>query len=42
MLQPYLIAEPYVSITELTGNEDFLIIACDGVWDVTTDQEVVS
>lgn len=41
MLQPYLIADPYISVTDLTSSDEFLIIACDGVWDVTTDQEVM-
>lgn len=34
-------ATPYVSETDLTtiGDCPMLIIACDGVWDVFTDQE---
>ncbi len=54
---PQLIAEPYISKTELINilsqDEDiydpkgdifdeFIIIACDGMWDVLTDLEAVN
>jgi serine/threonine protein phosphatase PrpC len=37
----FLTVEPYVSITNLKENGDcpMLILACDGVWDVFTDQQ---
>lgn len=32
-------AKPYCITTQLTDEDSFLILACDGVWDVMTDQE---
>ena len=41
-LAPYITAEPEVTEIDLGGDEyPFLILACDGVWDVLTDQEAV-
>jgi len=34
-------AEPYVSVTQLLPEDEFLIIACDGVWDILEDQNAV-
>jgi serine/threonine protein phosphatase PrpC len=34
-------AVPYCQETELTDEDSFLVLACDGVWDVITDQEAV-
>jgi serine/threonine protein phosphatase PrpC len=42
-LKPFVSAEPHVTSVEL-GNSNrhpFLIVACDGVWDVLSDQEAV-
>jgi len=36
-----VIAVPYISTTELKKEDDLLIVACDGLWDVMTDQEAV-
>ena len=33
-------AEPDVTVTELTHEHEFLVMACDGVWDVMKNQEV--
>ena len=41
-LKEYVIAKPYVSETTLTKAEgQFVIVACDGLWDVMQDQEAV-
>lgn len=40
-MKDFVCAEPYTSETDLNEIEEipFLILACDGVWDVFTDQE---
>eukprot|EP00485_Elphidium_margaritaceum_P002304 CAMPEP_0202686520 /NCGR_PEP_ID=MMETSP1385-20130828/2267_1 /ASSEMBLY_ACC=CAM_ASM_000861 /TAXON_ID=933848 /ORGANISM="Elphidium margaritaceum" /LENGTH=561 /DNA_ID=CAMNT_0049341109 /DNA_START=20 /DNA_END=1705 /DNA_ORIENTATION=+ len=44
-IKPYLSAEPYVVIKELNeadiGDTDLLCVACDGVFDVMSNQEVI-
>ena len=45
-MKQFVIAEPYITKTILNdestvGDCPFLILACDGVWDVMTDQEAV-
>ncbi|KAK9058700.1 hypothetical protein SSX86_023542 [Deinandra increscens subsp. villosa] len=37
-----LIAEPDVRRIALTDNDEFMIIACDGIWDVMSNQEAVT
>jgi len=37
-----LIAEPFYSETLLTPTDTHLILACDGLWDVASDQDAVS
>ncbi|XP_062197169.1 probable protein phosphatase 2C 2 [Phragmites australis] len=37
-----LIAEPEIRWTTLTEDDEFLIIGCDGIWDVMTSQHAVS
>ncbi|XP_020221573.1 probable protein phosphatase 2C 13 [Cajanus cajan] len=37
-----LIAEPEVRVVALTEDDEFLIIGCDGIWDVMSSQEAVS
>jgi protein phosphatase 2C family protein 2/3 len=34
-------SEPDVTVTELGEDDDFLVLACDGVWDVIGNQEIV-
>jgi len=36
-----LCADPYISQTLLLPTDTFLIVACDGLWDVATDQQAV-
>jgi protein phosphatase PTC1 len=31
-------AEPFTTATELVDDDAFLIMACDGLWDVMSDQ----
>ena len=37
-----IIAVPHVDIVNLTSEDEFLILACDGVWDVFEYQEAGS
>lgn len=36
-----VIGSPFTTATEITDEDEFLIIACDGLWDVCTDQQAV-
>lgn len=38
---PYVSSRPYTTELELDDQDEFLIIACDGVWDVCSDQAAV-
>jgi len=38
-MKEYVISEPFLSETKLEEKDTCLILACDGVWDVMTDQE---
>ncbi|KAF5386047.1 hypothetical protein D9615_002546 [Tricholomella constricta] len=40
-LKKYVVGTPNISKTELSEKDKFFIVACDGLWDVTTDQEAV-
>jgi len=40
-LHPSVIADPFVNKLKLNDQDEFLIMACDGVWDVITDEEAV-
>lgn len=35
-------AEPDIKVEPRTGSEEFLIIACDGIWDVMTNDDAVN
>jgi len=39
--QPFVSSRPFVRTIGLTAEDMFLIIACDGLWDVVSDQEAV-
>ena len=38
-MKEYVVGDPYCYSVELTTNDKFLIVACDGLWDVASDQE---
>eukprot|EP01028_Stygiella_incarcerata_P003755 TRINITY_DN17828_c0_g1_i2.p1 TRINITY_DN17828_c0_g1~~TRINITY_DN17828_c0_g1_i2.p1 ORF type:complete len:542 (-),score=142.83 TRINITY_DN17828_c0_g1_i2:280-1905(-) len=40
-LQPMVSAEPYLTSIRLTSEDEFIIMACDGLWDVMDDQFAV-
>ncbi|KAJ3937482.1 MAG: phosphatase 2C-like domain-containing protein [Lentinula lateritia] len=40
-LKDLVIGTPYLSRTELKQNDEFCIIACDGLWDIISDQDAV-
>lgn len=37
--KPYVTGEPDVKHIPLDGHEDFMIIACDGLWDYVTEDD---
>lgn len=39
-LKPYVIPDPEVTFTQRTEDDEFLILASDGLWDVLTNEEV--
>ena len=42
-MKEWVISDPYHSFVDLTDGEyDYLIMACDGVWDVMSDQDCVN
>lgn len=40
-MKDYVIGDPYLTETKLEPTDTHVIIACDGLWDVASDQEVV-
>ncbi|KAF2076854.1 hypothetical protein CYY_001821 [Polysphondylium violaceum] len=39
-MEPYVIPDPYLSITQRDKEQDeFIIVACDGLWDEISDQQ---
>jgi len=40
-LHPYVIPNPEIKQANLTSAHEFLIIACDGIWDVINNQQAV-
>ncbi|KAJ1962015.1 phosphatase 2C [Dipsacomyces acuminosporus] len=40
-LKPFVIGNPFTTETHLQDTDDLLILACDGLWDVCTDQEAI-
>jgi len=41
LMKEYIIGEPYVQHETLTEKDTWLIVACDGLWDVVSDQAAV-
>lgn len=41
-LKDVVIGEPDISCLQLNGNEDFLILACDGLWDYVGEDEAAT
>ncbi|KAF7729718.1 Protein phosphatase 2C 1 [Apophysomyces ossiformis] len=41
VMKEFVVGNPYTAQTELQANDDFLILACDGLWDVCEDQDAV-
>ncbi|EFA75202.1 protein phosphatase 2C [Heterostelium album PN500] len=37
-MEPFVVPDPYLSITEAHPDDQYLIVACDGIWDEITDQ----
>jgi len=37
---PLVSAEPYINVVELTPQDTHLVLASDGVWDVTNDEDI--
>lgn len=42
LLKNYVVAEPDIMKTALTGSDTFLIMATDGLWDVVSNQDAIS
>lgn len=40
--KPYVSSDPDVTTIEMNGSEDFMIIACDGLWDTVTPEEAAN
>lgn len=40
--QPLIIAEPDVQVVTVSETDQFVVLACDGLYDVFTNEEVVS
>ncbi|EST06040.2 Protein phosphatase 2C (PP2C)-like domain protein [Kalmanozyma brasiliensis GHG001] len=41
-MKEFVVGSPYTTETVLSSEDSFLIIACDGLWDVIEDQEAVN
>lgn len=39
-MKDWIINEPHIYGKELDTNDEYLVIACDGLWDVVKDEEV--
>ncbi|KAI8883884.1 protein phosphatase 2C [Backusella circina FSU 941] len=41
VMKEFVVGNPFTTETELGAEDDFLILACDGLWDVCDDQDAV-
>ncbi|KAJ9057902.1 mgpp2cl-1, protein phosphatase 2C-like protein 1 [Entomophthora muscae] len=41
-MKDFIIGNPYTTQIDLTKEDSFLILACDGLWDVCSDQDAVN
>ncbi|GAA5836135.1 hypothetical protein JCM5353_002629 [Sporobolomyces roseus] len=40
-MKEFVVGSPYTTETKITSSDSWLIVACDGLWDVCTDEEAV-
>ncbi|KAG9316724.1 phosphatase 2C-domain-containing protein [Chiua virens] len=40
-MKEFVVGSPYTTETELCDDDEFLILACDGLWDITGDQGAI-
>jgi serine/threonine protein phosphatase PrpC len=38
--KPFVSAEPEIDVIQLDGEEDFVVLGCDGLWDMLTEDDV--
>lgn len=38
--KPCVTARPEITVVDLDGDEDFVVVACDGLWDVVSEDAV--
>lgn len=38
--KPYVTANPEIVSVDLDGDEDFVVVACDGLWDFVSEDDV--
>ncbi|ORZ13089.1 phosphatase 2C-like domain-containing protein [Absidia repens] len=41
VMKEFVVGNPYTTETKLTKDDEFMILACDGLWDVCEDQDAV-
>jgi len=40
--EPLITAEPDIEVTQITKDDQFLLLACDGLYDVFTEEEIIN
>ena len=41
-MAPYVSQQPSIHTSTITDNDEFIVIACDGLYDVLSDEEVIN